>query len=111
MLKRPTQATRGKTRGTIIAAVTEIGLPMQANASAPAMQPATNTETHHNHSATPSIDTSSVSTSIPSSTSTLVAPSPATSISAASSSFPSNYSSVPASSPHDSHPNSILLPN
>ena len=111
MFKRATQATTGKTRRTSNAAGTEIGLPMQVNVSAPAMQPAINTETHHNHSATPSIDASFTSNSLSSSTSTLVAPSPAPSISATSSPFPSNYSSVPASSPHDSHPNSILLPN
>jgi hypothetical protein len=73
------------------------------------MQPAINTETQHNHSATPSIDSSFTLNSFSSSASTLVAPSPAPSISATTASFPSNYSSVPASS--DSHPNSILLPN
>jgi hypothetical protein len=111
MFKRATQATTGKTRRTSNAAGTEIGLPMQVNVSAHAMQPAINTETHHGHSATPSIDTTFTSNSFSSSTLTLVAPSPAPSIPSTSSSFPSNYSSIPASAPHDSHPNSVLLPN
>lgn len=111
MFKRATQATTGKTRRTSNAAGTEIGLPMQANVSAPAMQPAINTETHHGHSATPSIDASFTSNSISSSASTLISHSPSPSMSSTSASFPSNYSSVPVSAPHDSHPNSILLPN
>jgi hypothetical protein len=111
MFKRATHATTGKTRRTSNAAGTEIGLPMQANISAPSMQPAINSETHHGHSASPSIDNSFTSNSFSSSTSTTVTPSPAPSIPTTSSSFPSNYLSVPASSPHDSHPNSILLPN
>lgn len=111
MFKRATQATTGKTRRTSNAAGTEIGLPMQSSMSPPSAQSHVTTDSYQGHSTTPSLDTSFSSNSYSSSTTTLANPSPATPIPPQNSSFPSSYSSVPASSPHDSHPNAILLPN
>ena len=105
MFKRAATATTGKGRRSSNATATEIGLPMHSTSSTPSIANGTGTDPHPSHATTASIDTSI------SSNSTIDAPASAISISSLAPSFPSAYSSVPTSSPHDAHPNNILLPN
>ena len=112
MFKR---ATTGKGRRSISTAGAEIGLPMPQSvgvSTAPIQSGGVSgsSDYHHTHQPKPSVDTSVTSHSYSSSASTLVAASPSTSHPTPNT-FPPNYSSFPASSPHDPHPNSILLPN
>ena len=93
--------TIGKPRRPSGAAGTDIGLPMQQQATSP---PA---ETGQHHASTPSIDTTNTGNTF-SSTATTLTPSSATSTPAVS--FPSS-TTFPTSSPFDSHANSTVLPN